>query len=84
MFSVTRDIRGAERGDPSRREVLFDGLDSETRAWEAGHTWLMEHNLPFVCLDIREDGAYVGMVSWEPSPSSPEKMRLGPVMRTSD
>lgn len=70
MFSVTRDIRGAERGDPSTREVLFDNLESEHRAWEAAHTWLMEHNLPFVGLDIREDGRYIDMVSWEPSDAS--------------
>lgn len=66
VFSVTRDIEGKERFDPKRTEVIFDGLSSENEAWKAGHDWLMEQDMPYVALDIRKNGAVVGMVSWEP------------------
>jgi len=62
VFSVTRDIKEKEWGT----EVLFDGLSSENEAWNAGHDWLMERDMPHVALDIRKDGVVIGLVSWEP------------------
>lgn len=63
MFSVTQDVQD-EGG--WRVEVLLAGFSTENEAWKAGHDWLMEKDLPYVALDIRQNGDVVGMVSWEP------------------
>ena len=65
MFSVTQDVRDEEQGT-WRVKVLLAGFVSENEAWNAGHSWLMEKNLPHVALDIRQDGEVIGLVSWEP------------------
>ena len=68
-METTYKVQRITSGDDHEKhvQVLFDNLDTENAAWEAGHTWLMEHDLPYVSLDILDsDGYYIDMISWEP------------------
>jgi hypothetical protein len=63
MYSVTMEV---ELNGSISTKVIIGSLLSNNEAWEAGHTWLMENNRPYECLDIRLNGEVVDYVSWEP------------------